>query len=388
MLVCDSCGTEYQTETSQQLCECGEPLRFDYMFGKVHKEKDNVWTRYSEFFPFSFKKTRSLDEGNTPLIKSSNLSEKYQIEAYLKNETVNPTWSFKDRGTHLSILRAIDLGYEKIGTVSTGNMAASVASYGKKNSLDVLVLLSSKVTDKKIDQIGIYSPKMIVLDGDYGELYYQSLSLKRDDIYFTNSNSPSRIEGYKSIAYEMIEEETPDYILIPTSSGGLFRGIAKGLIELKKVGILDEIPTLVSVQAEGCSPIKEAMETGKDEVKKWEHPKTEAKAIANPYPPGGNQVIKILNRFDGISESVSDDEIISARQELAHEGIFCQPASAVTLAGLKKLREKGIIEANSKVFMIITGSGLKSQLDNAERNKFDLKKGKGKDLESSLEEFF
>jgi len=384
MLECEACGELYGPRANIHVCQCGEPLRFKYLFGEI-KEGTGVWKRYADFLPFEVESDLTIGGGNTPLSKAPKLSDDLGIELYLKNETMNPTWSFKDRGTVFSLRRALDLGMTRLGTVSTGNMAASVSAYGANNEMQTFVLVPADISEKKIRQISIYGPKIIKVDGDYGDLYYESFELAGENIYFTNSNSPFRVEGYKTIAFEIFEEKLPSYVMIPTSSGGLFRGISKGFRELEKSGMIDEMPTLVSVQAEGCSPIVEAYRSGHEEIKRWSEPDTFASAISNPYPPGGNDVLRKLDRYDGICVGVSDEDIIAAQREIANEGIFCQPSSSVALAGLKILRKQGTIENGSDVVSIITGSGLKT------RSAVDLKDviNCGLDnLEDCLDRFF
>lgn len=208
--------------------------------------------------------------------------------------------------------------------------------------------------------MSVYGADVIRVRGDYGRLYFESLELgEKLGIYFINSDNPFRVEGYKGIAFEMAEELTPDYVLIPTSSGGLFRGIAKGFIELKESGLIEKLPTLIAVQAEGCSPICRAFNEGNERIKRFENPNTIAKAIANPYPPSGNAVLKLLRDLGWKCTTVSDEEILEAQRELAKEGLFVQPASATGIAVLKKLVESEKIDEGAKVVSILTGSGLK-----------------------------
>jgi len=362
MLECEACRGQYEPDQNIQLCECGEPLRLEYFHGDIKEGKRDVWSRYSEFFPFEVDEKLNLGEGNTPLLKAPSISKKLDANLYLKNETVNPTWSFKDRGTVLSLHRALNLGIKNLGTVSTGNMAASVSAYGKRNEIQTIVLVPSNISNKKVEQISTYDPILIKVTGDYGDLYYESLKIGKNEIYFTNSNSPFRIEGYKSIAFEIYEEKFPDYVMIPTSSGGLFRGLTKGFKELKRSGIIDEIPTLISVQAEGCSPVCEAYQSNEKEIKRWSEPDTVARAISNPYPPGGNDVLRKLEEHGGICEKVPDKDILKAQNEIAREGIFCQPSSAVGIAALKNLRRKDKIEEGVDVVSIITGAGIKGEI--------------------------
>jgi threonine synthase len=360
MLKCTACGKEYSMRKPYQRCECGEPLELE-LFKSVPGIGRRVWERFSGFFPFELKPELSLGEGDTPLTKAKKLSKELGVRLYLKNETTNLTWSFKDRGTYLGIHRALQLGFEKIGTVSTGNMAASVAAYGAFAGLETYILVSSTIAEEKLKALEVYGAKIIKVHGDYGELYYKSLEIgQRKDIYFINSDDPFRIEGYKSISFEIIEEITPDYVVVPTSSGGLFRGIVKGFLELKENGLIEKLPRFVVVQAEGCSPICKAFNSGKDRIERFESPHTIAHAIENPYPPSGNAVLRRLRELDGLCVTVNDEEILEAQKALGREGLFVQPASATGVSAIRKLRERGVIKEGAKVVSILTGAGLKT----------------------------
>ncbi|WP_456365507.1 threonine synthase, partial [Thermococcus sp.] len=290
-LHCPICGREYDKPV--QRCSCGEPVEFEPFEGEPYIAK-TVWERFWDFWPVEPELELSLGEGDTPLVKS-RIGKELGVKLYLKNETVNPTWSFKDRGTLLAVSYALKVGYKTVGTVSTGNMAASVSAYASRFGFKAKILVSESASDEKLKAVSVYGGDVIRVKGDYGRLYFESLKLGESlGIYFINSDNPFRVEGYKGIAFEIAEEVTPDYVLIPTSSGGLFRGVAKGFIELKESGLIEELPTLVAVQAEGCSPICRAFKEGKEKIERFERPKTIAKAIANPYPPSGNAVLKLL----------------------------------------------------------------------------------------------
>lgn len=360
MLRCVSCGDEFSSEIGRHLCECGEPLELGTFKGKIRSGK-TIWHKYRDLLPGVWKRKFSLLEGDTPLIKAETLSKRFDFDIFLKNETVNPTWSFKDRGTVMSIGKASEHGIDKIGTVSTGNMGVSLAAYGGRANLDTYVLVEENISNEKLSQIDVYSPNILRVSGDYGRLFYESLKVSRAEpsIYFSNSNSPYRVEGYKTIAFEISDEIVPDYIMIPTSSGGLFRGVMKGFKELEISGLIENIPTPVVIQAEGCSPIFRAFNSGEKKIKRWEKPDTIAAAIANPYPPGGNEVLRKLKEFGGSCFAVSDKEILRAQKKIASEGIHCQHASSVGVAALEKLEEYDAIEESSTVMTIITGSGFK-----------------------------
>ncbi|WP_297535270.1 threonine synthase [Thermococcus sp.] len=355
-LRCPICGRTY--EKPVQRCSCGEPVEFELFEGEPYIGK-GVWERFWDFWPVEPVLEFSLGEGDTPLVKS-RLGGEFGVRLYLKNETVNPTWSFKDRGTFLAMSYALKAGYKTVGTVSTGNMAASVSAYASRFGLKAKILVSESAGDEKLKAVSVYGGEVIRVLGDYGRLYFESLKLgEKLGVYFMNSDNPFRIEGYKGIAFEIAEELTPDYVLIPTSSGGLFRGVAKGFLELYENGLIDGLPKLIAVQAEGCSPICRAFKEGKAKIERFENPKTIAKAIANPYPPSGNAVLKLLREFGWGCVSVSDNEIRKAQEMLAREGLFVQPASATGIAALEKLD----LPEGVKVVSILTGSGLRTLKD-------------------------
>lgn len=368
--ICTNCGEVYPEETANFRCEaCNEPLELEEVkAGKITEGnllEQNTMERYGEFYPYlSGDSVLSLEEGFTPLVKSSKLANKYGIkDLYFKNESQNPTWSFKDRGTLTGVLRARDLGYKKIGTVSTGNMATSVAAYGAMYNMETYILVKDTIADEKLKPIAIYGPNLIKVEGDYGKLYFESLKIgKENEIYFINSDVPFRVEGYKTIAFEICEQlnfNIPDYIIVPTSAGGNIRGIEKGFREFKNVGLIKKIPKFIAVQSSGCSPLYQAFKQDKKTIDRFENPNTIAHAIENPYPPSGNQVLRMLYKNGGRALGVDEDEIIEAQKEMAEIGIFGQPASATSLAAVKKLKKESYFKDEDTVVCIVTASGLK-----------------------------
>jgi threonine synthase len=338
--------------------------------GKTKINEGNILTqtileRYADFFPFNkIDHELSLHEGFTPLLDAPHLAQDLAVNRILfKNETQNPTWSFKDRGTIAGIQHAVELGYKRIGTVSTGNMAVSVAAYGAKAGLETIILVSATLPPEKINPIAIYNPTLIKVDGDYGKLYFDSLEIGKDQhIYFINSDVPFRVEGSKTIAFELCEQlnfMVPDYVVVPTSSGGNFRGILKGFEEFKLAGLIDRIPIMVCAQAAGCSPIYNAFINQQDTISRVENPNTICHAIDNPYPPSGNQVLRKLNEHNGIAVAVSDAQVIAAQKKMAAIGIFGQPDSAVPLAAIEQMRREKKLNQSDSIVVIVTGSGLK-----------------------------
>lgn len=369
-LACTKCGKSFSIREVNFRCDvCNEPLEIEEVQnGKITKGSvlnQNILERYSDFFPFlDIVKGVSLGEGFTGLVESEKISNDLGIKnLYIKNESQNPTWSFKDRGTFVAVQHAIKLGYKNIGTVSSGNMAPSVAAYGIRANLKSYVFVKSNISKEKINPIAIYNPILVKVDGNYEDLYSKSYEIgKENDIYFMNSDVPLRVEGSKTIAFEICEQlnfDVPDYIVIPTSSGGNTRGIEKGFREFKNCGLIDKVPKIIVAQASGCSPIMVAYEKKQEVVHKFENAETIAHAIENPFPPSGNQTLRMLKDNGGIAISVTDEEIIDAQGVLAREGVFIQPASAVPFAALKKLKNINFFKGSERVVCVVTGSGLK-----------------------------
>lgn len=362
-MICTMCGKEYLGEHFR--CSCGEPLELIIEKKKavnISWKKSGILESFSDLLP-ELKDCGSLSmgEGLTPLTKIEH-AMKDGLELFIKNEAINPTWSFKDRGSYLAVLDAINRGYRNIGTVSTGNMAASIAAYGMRAGLKTTILVSDSIPEEKISPIAIYGPRILRVNGDYDRLYFRSLELgKNKNIYFANYDIPIRVEGSKTIAFEIflqLEGRVPDFVIVPTSSGGNVRGIEKGFRELEACGLSNYIPRMIVAQALGCCPVHRAFSSGDNQIKRFARPHTIAHAIENPFPPSGNAVLKILRENQGITVAVNEDEILTAQRQLAKRGLFGQPASAVAFASISKLKnEIGIKRA--LVVAVLTGSGLK-----------------------------
>ena len=369
-LICTNCSETYDLETETGRCTvCGEPLETEPITNGVIADEfpmeKGIFNRYASFFPFlDLDLALSLGEGSTPLVhirEGTNGVKGSKI--YIKKEGMNPTWSFKDRGTLTGLLHAKAMGYNSVGTVSTGNMAASVAAYAARAGLHATILVKEEMADEKIGPIGIYGPRLIKVKGNYRKLYTESIRLGRENgIYFINSDAPYRVEGYKTSSFEIFQQlgmKVPDYVIVPTSAGGNFRGIEKGFRELYLSGITDRMPIFIASQARGCNPIVRAFDSGSEEVQQLEEFGTIAHAIENPYPPSGNQVLRLIRKNGGMAVDVSEDEIINHQKILANAGIFVQPASATSLAAANRLMEEGKIESDAVVVCIATASGLK-----------------------------
>jgi threonine synthase len=331
----------------------------------------------------------SLGEGNTPLVPLDRVRRKWGLPPlFAKNETMNPTQSFKDRGTAVVVQIAVCHGIQRIGTVSTGNMASSTAAYGSRAGLKTYVLLKADTTQEKIRSAGIHGAVLVKVQGDYGELFAESYRIgARHGIYFANSVDPLRVEGYKVTSFEIYEQlgrRAPQFVYCPVSSGGHLIGLMQGFLDLREQEHIWEMPVFVGVQAAGCSPLVRAFLKGSQKFRRVSRPQTVAHAISNPAPPGGNLVLKGIRENGGWLAGVTDQEILRAQRELAElEGIFADPASATVLAAVIKHSRRREIRLRGEVVLIITGSGLKS-METLENQKIGVRRSSITNLEKTL----
>jgi threonine synthase len=369
-LECLFCHKFFPVNPFNTFCpDCHEPLLFPSTLSKktIHLEKSISLEKFLDFLPLRKIETHlCLSQGDTPLVPLFRLMEKFNLpKTFAKNETLNPTGSFKDRGTVVGVHKAVQSGISRIGTVSTGNMASSTAAFGARAGLQTLVLVKEDTSSEKILSTLIHNPYLIRVRGDYGKLFKRSFDLgQKFDIYFINSVDPFRIEGYKVIGFEIylgFESQPPEYIIVPVSAGGHIIGLMKAFIELKELDFISHIPVFIGVQAEGCAPIARAFSSQKREVERFKKADTIAHAISNPDPPGGNIVLKLMQNHGGQVITVNDREILTAQKLLAeYEGLFCLPASAATLAGLLKLSKQDLFSMENQIVLVLTGTGLKS----------------------------
>ncbi len=345
-----------------------------------HLDRPSSLEKFKAFLPLNRLETKlSLGEGNTPLLRLYHIEKRLRssFPIYAKNEMVNPTHSFKDRGTTVVIQKALALKIKKIGTVSTGNMAASTAAYGAKAGLKTFILLKEDASLEKTLSTGIYGANLIRVKGDYGELFKESYRIgKRVGIYFANSCDPYRLEGYKITSFEIyfqLGERVPDYLFVPVSSGGHLVGLILGFLDLFREGLIKRLPHFIGLQAKGCSPIVQSWKKNLKEIVPIKVPQTIAHAISNPSPPAGKLVLKLLRETGGEMLAVTDEELMRAQGELASlEGLFCDPASATTLAGLKKWYRLNRQIKPREAVLVLTGTGLKDLSPVKEREKISL----------------
>jgi threonine synthase len=369
-LECLFCGRKFPLNVFEIFCpRCHEPMVISSPPRKRTFALDRRLSleKYRSFLPLAHvDETLSLGEGDTPLVALERFRRQHNLPpVYAKNETLNPTQSFKDRGTAVAVQKAVALGLKTIGTLSTGNMAGSTAAYGARAGLRTIILLKEDMPDDKIRAAGIFGPILLKVRGDYGEVFSRSLELGgRCGVYFMNSIDPLRIEGYKVTGYEIFQQlggRVPRYLFVPVSSGGHLIGLMRAFFDLREERLAADLPIFVGVQAKGCSPIARAYAAGRDRVTRFRRSETIAHAISNPAPPSGNLTLKLIRENRGLVMAATDAEILAAQRELAElEGIFADPASATVLAALIKLSRKQRLSLKDEVVLVITGSGLKS----------------------------
>ncbi len=393
-LECLFCHKQYPVNVFHLFCpSCQEPLlvappRRNRAF---HLDKSLAVEKFIDFLPLTkIQPQFSLGEGQTPLTQLSRVMKNFGLPpVFAKNETINPTASFKDRGTVVAVHKAVSLGFKKIGTVSTGNMAGSTAAYAAKAGLGSLIFVKEDTSRDKIVSAGIYGPVLFKVRGDYGQLFQKSFAIgKKYGIYFMNSVDPFRIEGYKATGFEIflqLDSHTPQYIFVPVSAGGHLIGLMRAFQDLKEEGFIRKSPIFVGVQASGCSPLARAFAKGRLKFSRFPSPTTIAHAISNPNPPGGNIVLKMIHENKGMILDVSDTEILEAQRSLAEqEGIFCDPASATTLAALRRLSKKMKFGVRDRIVLVITGSGLKT-LEDVDPSMTKGEEASLKDLEKKIQ---
>jgi len=375
-LRCRECGREYPVAPTH-VCEfCFGPLEVVYNYTAIKKvltkEKIaagplSIW-RYADLLPVNLKTERvDLGAGFTPLVKAENLGQKLGLKnLYLKNDTVNPTYSFKDRVVSVALTKAVEFNFKVTACASTGNLANSVAAHSAKAGLQSYIFVPADLEPAKILTTAVYGPNVVAVNGNYDQVNRLCAEIANEYGWaFVNVNiRPFYAEGSKTLAFETAEQlgfKAPDHVVVPIASGSLLTKIKKGLDELYKVGLIKEPKTKVSgAQAEGCSPVATAFKNNTDLIRPVK-PSTIAKSLAIGNPADGYYALQAVKQTGGFIETVTDAEIIAAIKLTAEtEGIFTETAGGVTIGVLKKLVEQGKINSNELVVAYLTGIGLKT----------------------------
>jgi threonine synthase len=322
-----------------------------------------LW-RYAKALPVEKKFVISLGEGFTPLLTARRLLENGDM--MLKLDYVNPSGSFKDRGSTISISKANELGKREVAIDSTGNAAASLSAYAAKASMKCFVFIPSYTEAEKVIQISSTGATVISVKGNRQDVHdlIEEAYRKFGWYYCGFMVSPYAIEGTKTIAYEICEQlhwNPPDWIVFPVGTGSGIVGCHKGLRELMKMGWITRMPRLACIQPKSCAPISQAFLNGHSKIVPVERPETVAEGLAVGNPPKGDLVLDAIRKSSGVGETVDDDEILKAARDLAtKEGQFVEVSAAASVAGAIKLLDKGVINRKEKIVCELTGTGLKS----------------------------
>ena len=375
-LVCRGCFEEYPIEPLN-VCEmCFGPLEITYDYESISKNISresisagpfSVW-RYDAFLPVSRENAVDIGTGFTPLTKAENLGSRLGLNnLYIKNDSVNPTFSFKDRPVTVTATKALEFGFDVLACVSTGNLMGSVAAHGAKAGMKTIVFFPENLEQSKQVSASIYGPIMVAVDGNYDQVNRLGSELADNRNWaFVNINMrPFYAEGSKTLGYEVAEQlgwKSPDNCIVPAASGELFTKIWKGLKEFSDVGLIEEPHTrMFLAQAAGCSPIVSASKSG-DKVVNPVVPETLAKSLAIGNPASGPFALETILETDGGAVATPEEEIVTGIELLAEtEGIFTETAGGVVVSSLKKLAESGEIDPDDVTVIFITGNGLKTQ---------------------------
>jgi threonine synthase len=374
-LQCKECRETYPLD-ARYVCErCFGPLEVAYAYDGLDPEEtrrriqagpQSLW-RYIDFLPFERAPAPGLPVGLTPLQRAPRLSERLGLaEVWIKNDTANPTHSFKDRVVAVALAKARELGYRVVACASTGNLANAVAAHAAAAGLESFVFIPADLEQQKVLATGVYGTHLVAVRGTYDDVnrLCTELSGEREWAFVNVNVRPYYAEGSKTIAYEIAEQlafELPDRVVAPIASGSLFTKIARGFEEWLEIGLVEgDLPVFNGAQAAGCSPVAQAYEAG-HEVCRPVRPDTIAKSLAIGNPADGPYALGLARRSGGAVDSVTDEEIRAGIRLLAETtGIFTETAGGVTAAVLTKLAERGDIGSDERVVVAITGDGLKT----------------------------
>jgi threonine synthase len=374
-LKCKECSRLYEAK-ALHVCEyCFGPLEVDYNYEFIQSNISrksiesgplSLW-RYWPLLPVETKDAITLQEGYTPLIRAKNLGAQLGLKnLYIKNDTVNPTFSFKDRVVSVALTRARELGFTTVACASTGNLAGAVSAYGAVANLKRFVFIPADLEEGKVIGAGVYNPHIIAIQGTYDEV--NRLCSEVADAFkwaFVNVNiRPYYAEGSKTLGFEVAEQlgwRAPDQVIVPAASGSLLTKIYKGFKEFESLGLIPKANTKLNcAQAAGCGPIATAIQENTDAIRPV-RPKTIAKSLAIGNPADGVYASQLVMKTGGKGVAVTDEEIVEGIKLLAStEGIFTETAGGVTVASLKRLVQTGTIRADEVTVVYVTGNGLKT----------------------------
>jgi threonine synthase len=374
-LRCKECSREYPVEALNVCDFCFGPLEVVYDLESIAKstsrEKiasgpNSLW-RYADFLPAQHNPAVDINAGFTPLLRSRGLAEHLGLdELWIKNDSVNPSFSFKDRVVAVAAAKALELGFDTIACASTGNLACAVAAVAARSGMTSYVFIPSDLEAGKVLGAAIYNPTMVAIDGSYDDV--NRLCSELADSYpwaFVNINvRPFYADGSKTLGYEVAEQlgwRAPDHAVAPSASGAMFTKIYQGFKEFEATGLISDVHTKMhSAQARGCSPIASAYQEGRFVIRPVK-PRSVATSLAIGNPADGYYALKVIESSGGSAVIAEENEIADGVKLLAEtEGIFTEGAGGVAVTGLKHLVETGKIKRDESVVVYITGNGLKT----------------------------
>jgi threonine synthase len=376
-LRCRECGRAYPAE-ALHVCEwCFGPLEvvYDYEAIRAVVSRESIaagplsiW-RYADLLPAAAEGAVSLGAGCTPLVRADRLAAELGLgELWIKNDTLNPTGSFKDRVVSVALTKAQELGFKVAACASTGNLANSVAAHAAQAGMESVVFIPADLEPAKVVTTAVFGGRLIAVDGTYDDVNRLCAELAGEypTWAFVNVNVRTYYaEGSRTLAFEVAEQlgwQAPDHVVVPVASGSQLTKVAKGFKELFQVGLLDEDPQVrvSGAQASGCSPVATAFAAGADAVRPVK-PDTIAKSLAIGNPADGLYALDVVRESGGSFGSVSDEEIVAGIRLLARtEGIFAETAGGVTIATLAQLAAAGVVRPDERVVAYVTGNGLKT----------------------------
>jgi threonine synthase len=376
-LRCRECGRQFPTEALHVCDFCFGPLEvaydYDQIAATVSRQRiaegpRSIW-RYRDLLPVSDAAPVELGAGFTPLVRAERLAAELGLgELWIKDDTANPTGSFKDRVVSVALTKARQLGFKVAACASTGNLANSVAAHAARAAMASVVLIPHDLEAAKVTMTAVYGGTVVAVRGTYDDVnrLCAELTSEHPSWAFVNVNLRTYYaEGSKTLAFEIAEQlgwEAPDHVVVPIASGSQLTKVAKGFAELDKVGLLDGAPTVrvSGAQAAGCAPVATAFAEGSDDIRPVK-PHTIAKSLSIGNPADGWYALSAIRSSGGSCAAVSDEEIVEGIRLLARtEGIFAETAGGVTIAALAKLAAAGLVRRDERVVALVTGHGLKT----------------------------
>ena len=377
-LECPQCHQVFSAQKEQTFChECHAPILARYDLAKLRRQLDRdefqrrppgMW-RWRELLPVSdLSYISSLGEGDTPLLPLPRLGRNFGVsKLWVKDESLNPTASFKARGLSVAVSKAKEVGLQKLVIPTAGNAGGALAAYASRARMKSTAVMPKDTPKAIVNECQLYGANVILVDGLISDCAQVVDEMTSSGEWFSVSTfrEPYRLEGKKIMGYELAETfkwRLPDVIIYPTGGGTGLVGMWKAFLELQSLGWLDDsnLPKMISVQSEGCAPVVKAFQSGSKNCEFWENAETIAGGIRVPLSLADRLILEILRVSDGTAVAVKDVAMIAAQRQLAkQEGIFASPEGAATLAAFNQLLADGTIQSNESVVLFITASGVK-----------------------------